>query len=251
MTTRRRLDLVRDGAVIASSDEGVDLHRRARGGRRRARLRAVTRRRAAPTYDGTPGAQRRVRRQLRLHRDASARRPPSSSRARSASNALDPRAGTWDGRDRAAHPRSRLLDRRRRGDGRASARDDLDPPVFSMRMEPAVACAWTKPKPSLTPHSPAPGTNPEPKSPGAKPTFAGHRQRDRHRARAPQARPPRPRLAPVRASPSRARPSCGSDRRSGRTIASASAHRGRTREGHAQAAPGRSPAAPAHRRTCK
>ena len=167
-----RLDLVRDGVVIASSDEGVISIDKLEVGDV-ARAYAGDTPAGSAIYDGTP-----VLSGVCLGSSVfTATRAPAATFAFAGAfsdNALDPVAGTWDGNATARITLDRAL-----ADGDvamvAVERDDLDPPVFSMRMEPAVDCTGTptKPKPTPTPTAtPTPGTNPEPRSPGAKPTFA-------------------------------------------------------------------------------
>jgi hypothetical protein len=170
-----RLDLVRDGVVIASSDEGViSVDELDVGDVARAYVGDTPA--GSATYDGTP-----VLNDVCVGSSTfTATRAPTATfefAGAFSDNALDPATGTWD-----SNPTARITLDRALADGDvamvAVGRDDLDPPVFSMRMQPAVTCtgAPTKPKPTptATPTPGAPGTNPgtEPKSPAPKPTFA-------------------------------------------------------------------------------
>ncbi|MDA0164327.1 hypothetical protein OM076_28915 [Solirubrobacter ginsenosidimutans] len=167
-----RLELVRDGVVIASSDEGVISVDALEVGDV-ARAYAGDTPAGSATYDGTP-----VLSDVCVGSAAfTATRAPAAAfefAGAFSDNALDPVTGTWD-----SNPTARITLDRPLADGDmamvAVGNDRLDPPVFSMRMEPAVACtgAPTKPKPTPTgTPTPAPGANGEPKAPAHKPAFA-------------------------------------------------------------------------------
>lgn len=165
-----RLDLVRDGVVIASSEEGViSVDELEVGDVARAYVGDTPA--GSATYDGTP-----VLRDVCVGNSVfTATRAPAATfefAGAFSDNALDPVTGTWD-----SSPTARITLDRALADGDvamvAVGRDDLDPPVFSMRMEPAVACTGTPTKPKPTPTAtPTPDTNRAPKAPAAKPTFA-------------------------------------------------------------------------------
>jgi len=152
-----RLELVRGGAVIATSDEGaVTVDELKPGDVARAFYDDGTPAGSA-TYDGTPviagacigSASFTVTRGTATLQFAGA----------FTDSAFEPLVGTWDEAQLVRVSLSRaLVD----GDTAFAAvgRDDVDPPFSSMRMQPAVACS-TAPGPG--------GTSPKPGQPGATP----------------------------------------------------------------------------------
>jgi len=159
-----RLDLVRDGVVIDSSDEGViSLDALEVGDVARAYDGDTPA--GSATYDGTPA----------LTDVCVGRATFTATRAPGAafefagafpSSAIEPIAGTWD-----AGVTARITLDGPLADGdvamAATGEDDIDPPVFSLRMQPAVACGVSPARPGATP---APGTQ-QPPGAAPKPTL--------------------------------------------------------------------------------
>jgi hypothetical protein len=147
------LDLVRDGAVIASSDEGVISVEELKAGDV-ARAYVGTTPAGSATYDGTPligdacigGATFTVTR--------SAAAVIEQAGGFGADSVADPLVGSWDAGALAHVTLSRAL-----SDGDVAmvtvADDSAVPPVFSTRIEPAVPCGSAPATPA-----PKPGTEP-------------------------------------------------------------------------------------------
>ena len=153
-----RLELVRGGAVIATSDEGaVTVDELKPGDVARASNEDGTPAGSA-TYDGTPaiaGACVGSASFTASHGAATLQFAGAFT-----SSAFEPLVGTWDEAQPARVTLTRALE-----DGdiafAAVGRDDVDPPFSSMRMEPAVACSTA---PGGTPAPGQPGPTPKPRT---------------------------------------------------------------------------------------